>query len=448
MAEPKQIGGLTCPQQQRGLELIYETFAAAADWPTFQHVGSLIWEEMKLEARDIYHALSASELVNPIVTPERGFNLRNDTRVQVSLRGAMFLPGASEDIVRFLASVRFIAERASSFRPSNPTEAEAVLITSEEIRSVLELPEGDPALLRQGVLIRDQVRYSKDSFFGPDPNDGSWSLGVEVELARRFTDVWTIPAFLELEETIRIEGSRPWGGGPIAGEIATIEEDAGWFPQVEADEKSPAIAKDEEDLQARESPQVTQFVASEPEVERHDVFISHASEDKEAVARPLAKRLRELGYRVWYDEFQLKVGMSLRRSIDKGLTGSRFGVVILSPSFFAKEWPQRELDGLVAREASGEPGRILPVWHEVDRDAVASYSPTLADRVAAQTRDGLDVLVERLAEAIGPPDAGSAGAADTSGLAGSAQLGPIPATLELSPLPVEQPGLAHARQRP
>ena len=321
--------------------------------------------------RDIYYVLSASELVNPVVTPERGFHLRDDTRVQVSLRGTMFLASASEDIVRFLASVRYIAERASNFRPSNPTEAEQLLIRSEEIREALQLPQGDPSLLRQGALIRDQVRYLKNSFFGPDLNDGSWTLGVEVEQARRFTDVWTIPAFLELEETIRVEGSRPWGGGPIDGEIATIEEDTGWFPPGEADEEARTGSKPDGKPEPPASSPVTQFVPSEPQVEGHDVFIAHASEDKEAVARPLANRLRERGYRVWYDEFQLKVGMSLRRSIDKGLVGSRFGVVILSPSFFAKEWPQRELDGLVARETSGEPGRILPVWHEVDHDAVA-----------------------------------------------------------------------------
>ena len=62
--------------------------------------------------------------------------------------------------------------------------------------------------------------------------------------------------------------------------------------------------------------------------------------------RPLAERLVSAGLKVWYDDFSLKVGDSLRRSLDEGLSKSRFGVVILSPSFFKKEWPQKELDGL------------------------------------------------------------------------------------------------------
>lgn len=72
----------------------------------------------------------------------------------------------------------------------------------------------------------------------------------------------------------------------------------------------------------------------------YDVFISHATEDKEEIVRPLATALVVRGLRVWYDEFELRIGDSLRRKIDAGLANSRFGVVVLSPNFFAKNWPQ------------------------------------------------------------------------------------------------------------
>jgi len=106
-----------------------------------------------------------------------------------------------------------------------------------------------------------------------------------------------------------------------------------------------------------------------------DPLISHASEDKTAVARPLADLLSGLGLRVWYDEFSLLLGDSLRRKIDRGLAESRFGLVILSKSFFAKEWPQRELDGLVAREIEGSKV-ILPIWHGVTRTEVSRFLTT------------------------------------------------------------------------
>ncbi len=118
---------------------------------------------------------------------------------------------------------------------------------------------------------------------------------------------------------------------------------------------------------------------------RWDVFISHASEDKDEVVRPLAHALVELELTVWYDEFELRIGSSLRRSIDQGLARSRLGVVILSPSFFAKNWPQYELDGLVTREMAGGGQLILPIWHNISRSEITNASPSLADKVALTT---------------------------------------------------------------
>ena len=115
--------------------------------------------------------------------------------------------------------------------------------------------------------------------------------------------------------------------------------------------------------------------------EHYNFFICHASEDKEDFVRHLAETLEAKGASVWYDEFTLSVGDSLRREIDRGLMNSQYGVVVLSEAFFKKEWPQRELDGLVTLEVQGR-SRILPIWHKVSLDEVARYSPTLADKVA------------------------------------------------------------------
>ncbi len=117
-----------------------------------------------------------------------------------------------------------------------------------------------------------------------------------------------------------------------------------------------------------------------PEI-AYDLFISHASEDKEDLVRPLAVALEKLGVKVWYDEFTLKVGDSLRRSIDSGLSNSRFGTVVLSSSFFSKNWTQYELDGMTAKEMDGRK-MILPIWHKVTKSEVIKFSPTLADKVA------------------------------------------------------------------
>lgn len=133
--------------------------------------------------------------------------------------------------------------------------------------------------------------------------------------------------------------------------------------------------------------------------EAWDFFISHASEDKEGFVRPLALALRDRGLKIWYDEFTLTVGDRLRRSIDAGLAGSRYGIVVISPSFLAKEWPQKELDALVGRE-TGDRKIVLPVWHNVDAEDVRAYSPILADRVALSSTLGMPQIVEALLAAV------------------------------------------------
>ena len=106
---------------------------------------------------------------------------------------------------------------------------------------------------------------------------------------------------------------------------------------------------------------------------KYDVFISHANEDKDAIVRPLATELERLSVRVWYDEFSLKLGDSLSESIDKGLTGSRFGLLVLSKSFLGKNWPDYEYRSLLTRQIDGE-NVILPLWYGVTKEEVKDYS--------------------------------------------------------------------------
>ncbi len=132
-----------------------------------------------------------------------------------------------------------------------------------------------------------------------------------------------------------------------------------------------------------------------------DAFICHSSQDKESVARPLADELKRRGFSVWVDEYELTVGKSVYSEIDRGLRNSRYGVVILSPSFFARMWPQNELHALAALGAAEGRNKILPVWHEVDHADVTKFSPLLADVVAAKSSEGLVRVVERIADALG-----------------------------------------------
>ena len=112
---------------------------------------------------------------------------------------------------------------------------------------------------------------------------------------------------------------------------------------------------------------------------QYDAFMSHASEDKETIARPLTEELEGLGLRVWFDNQEILIGDSIRQKIEEGLAQSRYGVVILSKPVISKFWTNFELDGLIER--------VLPVWHGIGRDEIASQFPALAGIAALNTSE-------------------------------------------------------------
>lgn len=136
------------------------------------------------------------------------------------------------------------------------------------------------------------------------------------------------------------------------------------------------------------------------ENKKWDVFISHASEDKESVAKPFAEKLQKLGLNVWYDEFNLKWGTSLRKSIDEGLSNSLFGVVILSEKFFQKHWTQIELDGLTTIMTTTGKDNILPLRYDISHKRVAAISPILAGIFSRSWDEGIENLANEVKKLV------------------------------------------------
>ncbi len=129
-----------------------------------------------------------------------------------------------------------------------------------------------------------------------------------------------------------------------------------------------------------------------------DVYVAFASEDRPLV-KQLVRELEGVGLRIWFDEDALIVGESLRAQMDRGLRKSAFGIIVLSHAFFAKNWTQQELDGMMALEAPDAP-RILPIWLGLEATDVAARSPMLAGRKAAVSDGTLVDVVPSLVRAI------------------------------------------------
>lgn len=118
------------------------------------------------------------------------------------------------------------------------------------------------------------------------------------------------------------------------------------------------------------------------ETKEYDVFISHSADDKDSYISELAEELKASGVTIWYDTDNIGWGQSIRKEIDKGLANSKYGIVVISPSFIEKYWTNYELDGILNKEGSTGNQMILPIWHNVTADQVKKYSFSLAGKLA------------------------------------------------------------------
>jgi hypothetical protein len=135
--------------------------------------------------------------------------------------------------------------------------------------------------------------------------------------------------------------------------------------------------------------------------EKPQAFISHDSRDKSSIAEPLTIQLQKFMCPVWYDQFSLRVGDSLRESIEKGLKECRKCVLILTPNFLNNDgWSRREYDSIFTRELVEKQKVILPVWYNISADEVYRYSPILADRYAVHWSEGVEEVARKLLSAI------------------------------------------------
>ncbi|MFX0199081.1 MAG: toll/interleukin-1 receptor domain-containing protein [Candidatus Hodarchaeota archaeon] len=113
-----------------------------------------------------------------------------------------------------------------------------------------------------------------------------------------------------------------------------------------------------------------------------DIFICHASEDKEEVVNPMVEAFGQAGITCWYDEAEVKWGDSITQKVNDGLNISRYVVVVFSSAFIGKNWPQRELNAVLNIEASTGEVKVLPllVGSEKEKADIIAKFPLLNDK--------------------------------------------------------------------
>ena len=132
-------------------------------------------------------------------------------------------------------------------------------------------------------------------------------------------------------------------------------------------------------------------------MEKPAAFISHDTRDKQEIARPIALGLQQRMCPVWFDEFSLGVGDSLRQKIEKGIKECVRCILVLSPNFLTNQgWTKTEFNSVFTREILENERVILPVWSGVTAKEIYEYSPSLADRVGLNWQLGVDEVCRRL----------------------------------------------------
>jgi hypothetical protein len=332
-----------------------------------------------LADQEIIDEILQNFTISPIDLQEDGRTMRREeTQIDVAHwrgePGPIYVPG-----IRVTISIPFVGQpdlwrlRPSTFTTTFPRgRVRSIANANDVLEIVIQQPADQPT---------DQIKRQLDEI----TND------VRFYLENQRTDIERASPELAAQVQAAVSRRRQLlGKHENLSELLGIPE----HPDPTTSEPSPVSI-----LPPRAQPSRRRRLQRSARRTRWDAFLSHASEDKEVFARPLAEALQGRGISVWFDDMTLRVGDSLRRKIDEGLSQSRYGIVLISPAFLQKEWPQRELDGLTAREVDGEKV-ILPVWHNVDAPTLRNYSPTLADRIATNSAKGLEKVVDDLLLAI------------------------------------------------
>jgi len=221
----------------------------------------------------------------------------------------------------------------------------AALLTSPEVERCVLSPEGDIVFVEMGF-----ADYS--------------------ERANTTSLVFTKRIFLYVDALLEVEQRQ-------------------LFTQQGAQKSFHVIVRDQE------------YAAKRSQMEKPIAFISHDARDKDSLVRQLALEISKHMCPVWYDEYSLKVGDSLRGSIEKGLKETKKCILVLSPNFLSNNgWAKAEFDSIYTREIIERGNVILPVWHNVDVKQVYEYSPRLADKVGLSSTLGVEELGRKLAVAV------------------------------------------------
>ena len=130
-----------------------------------------------------------------------------------------------------------------------------------------------------------------------------------------------------------------------------------------------------------------------------DCFLCHAWDDRQGAAKELHDLLEAAGVKVWFSEKDLGLGVPMMRAIDKGLTASKIGLVLVTPALLARLPKESVADKELSALLQGN--RLVPIVHGTTYEALREVSPMLASRSGLNTsEDAMEVVATKIAELV------------------------------------------------
>lgn len=130
-----------------------------------------------------------------------------------------------------------------------------------------------------------------------------------------------------------------------------------------------------------------------------DVFLCHAWDDRQGIAKDLHDSLEAQGVKVWFSEKDLALGVPMMRAIDKGLANSRIGLVLVTPALLARLPKEGVADKELSALLAGN--QLVPIVHNTTYDALRNVSPLLASRSGLDTgEDSIKDVAIKIAELV------------------------------------------------
>lgn len=137
--------------------------------------------------------------------------------------------------------------------------------------------------------------------------------------------------------------------------------------------------------------------AEQPDL--RDVFLCHAWDDRQGVAKDLHDLLVAAGVKVWFSEKDLGLGVPMMRAIDKGLANSRIGLVLVTPALLDRLPKEGVADKELSALLAGN--QLVPIVHNTTYVALRNVSPLLASRSGLDTgEDSMTVVATKIAELV------------------------------------------------